>query len=97
MLATVSNAARSTGRRREAIASGRLMPKPDGERGDAHQHVAAEVIGQSRESLGKAGVSYHGRDDGTRRGPGETAFPAAKPRPTPWSGLKNTACRPPPP
>ena len=63
-LAMVSTLPRSHGRRRAAIASGRLTDEPQGQRRDAHQHMAAEIIGQPREGVGETGVEGHRGDDG---------------------------------
>ena len=48
--------------------------EPEGERRDAHQHVAAEVVGQPREGVGEAGVDGHRGDDGMRGAGRETAI-----------------------
>ena len=58
-LAAPSRTPRRRGRCLDAIAMGRLMPKADGERGEAYQHMVAEIVGQPRPCVGEAGVEDH--------------------------------------
>ena len=43
------------------------VAEANGKRGQAHQDVATEIIGQARPCFGETGVEYHRGDDGTRR------------------------------
>ena len=54
-LAIVSRAARSTGRRTRGDRQRQADAEPERQRGHADQHMAAEIIRQPRQGVGKRG------------------------------------------
>ena len=59
-------------------------PKSDGERGQAHQHVVAEIVGQTRPRVGETGIEDHRSNDGMGGEGAEPVIPGLA-RPSLWS------------